>query len=248
MNLAIARLAATAAAVASAWLAIAPARALDSGGFVALESDDLYHGLSQVRGQPTAVVDAYARVRDDAYVGGSVERVDLPGAGNAAAGAIYVGAARALNDDWSLGGAVSRYVYSREPADLSYDFTELQAHVRWRSRLRLDAYFSPDTSIYSARGALRNGQSGGVEVAWRQELARGFALDGGAGFRRLGGAIDSGYAYGDLGLAWRMANWQLSVQAVAVDGRAKSLFGRQTAADRWVFGLIRQFGAGSAVH
>lgn len=230
---------------ALAFLAVGSARALDSGGFVALESEDLYHGLSQVRGQPTLVVDGYARLGDGDDIGGSVERVNLPGARGAAAAAIYLGSSRSLTDDWTLGGSLSRYAYSREPSDISYDFTELQARIRWRSALQVDVYYSPDTSMYSTRGTLRNGPSGGAEFGWRRAFAHDVEIDGGIGYRRLGGTINAGYVYADLALAWRIANWQVSVEAVGLDRRARRLFGRPTAGDRWVFGLVRRFGAGT---
>ena len=212
------------------------------GAVIAFESDNLYHGLSESRGEPTPVVDVYLEPLDEDYIGASVSRVNLPGIGPSVETSVYAGDSGVIGVNWRLSGSVSRYFYSSRTPDLTYDFTELTATLDWRGLVSLGAFGSADDSTYSRRGALRSGMSLGGEVAAHYEIVPKLTIAAGAGYRHLGTPIDRGYFYADVGVIWELSRWQIDLEAIGVDSDAKSLFGRDRAGNRGVLTLIRRFG------
>ncbi len=214
-----------------------------AGGFVAVASDYLYHGLSQSQGNSAALIDGHYRSDANLFAGVTLATVKLnPGPSAPLEVGVYGGASRDLSDDWVARATLARYFYPGNPADLSYAYTELSASLEWRELLSGTLYVSPDTSRYATQGVNRQRPAQALEIEARWPLGAHCTFSTGVGYRHLAAPIDAGYGYGSAGIAMTLARWRLDLSAVAADHHARVLFGGQAAERRLVVSALRSFG------
>lgn len=212
-----------------------------------LSSDYVHRGLSQTAGGASVQIGGQLREpRFGAYGGALVSRIDPAGPPGAPEAELYlfggVSGRWASAFNWDL--SVARYAYPGDERELSYDYTELAAAFAYTDRLRLGCAWSGDAAGYRDAVPMPSGDIGSCEVAasWPWSRLPALSFNGGVGYQDLDAVYGFGHRYWSAGGAWRMGRVVIDLSAYGSDRRARRFFGRDTAGDRLVLGVVVEFG------
>lgn len=219
---------AASAAFASVWLlggafCISSAHALDLGsgvdfgGSIALTSDYIYRGVSASDGHGAAQLDLHLD-EDGTYIGvwGSTRDNQVYPYTDYET-EVYLGHRFELGGSWSSSvSARAHYFVSGAPGGAA-DYEELAASVTWLDRWTFSVSALPNAPHYWFEDRLGRGRAWVAETSGQWLLRpEGLFVTGGAGYYYASGtgtgiAGASGYAYGDVGLAFEHRRWRIDV-------------------------------------
>jgi uncharacterized protein (TIGR02001 family) len=239
------------AAVAASWLlplwpAVCPA-AIDTGGSLALTSDDVYRGISMTCGYPAAQADVHAREVGAsgwaafAGVWGSAGLNDRP-CGSARELDLYAGYDVALGSDLNAAFTYTRYAFpggdytNPQLSGERYDYDELATTWGIMDRLYLTLAWTPDAIGYAQYEGMyetehkRTAFAYGLE--WRQPLVSWLSLEASGGYDRMADPFGTGYGFWSLGLTHQAGPVELDLAYFHTADRAERLFGPDSAGGR----------------
>jgi uncharacterized protein (TIGR02001 family) len=190
---------------------------LDFGGTLALTSDYIYRGVSASNGHGAAQADLHID-EDGTYLGvwGSTRDNQLyPYTDEETA--VYLGHRFELGGLWSTSLSARAHYYVSGSQGGAADYEELAAALTWSDRWTLSVSALPNAPHYWFEYRLGRGRAWVVESSGQWLLRpEGLFMTGGAGYYYASGtgpgiALGSGYAYGDVGLAFEHRRWRLDV-------------------------------------
>jgi uncharacterized protein (TIGR02001 family) len=204
-------------------LATLPAGAAGFGATLGASSDNVFRGISESAGDPSAQAGAYYAWDSGAFAGlraatikprvtyGTRDTVELDA---------YAGYGTAWGDDWNVRAMLVRYDYPwSNPRRPGYD--ELALAATWRGQLTLSAAAAPDKP---GPGDWRD-RAYDYELALRWPVGGALSLDAGAGYYDLRRTYGIAYAYWSAGVtcAWKQATFALAW--IGADGDARDGYG-----------------------
>ncbi len=219
-------------------LLVAAAHAQGLQGAVGASSDDVFRGISQSDGDPSAQVDLHVTATQW-YAGGSAEVVRGAGSPLGPELIAYAGYLYALQSN-ALAASLTLRHYDYPTFNRRYD--ELAASLSWRNALRATVTASPDTPqpLYSTYGRDVDAMAFSYEVVGQVPLPLGLYAQAGLGYYDLRRQISYGYGYGDAGLGYQWRAWQLDLRYVATDPRIRRFY-RTAAAPRLLASILWTF-------
>ena len=204
---------------------------LSAGGGVTLTSDYIYRGVSQSDGHAALQGDLHLASGGGTFLGvwaSSRDRDLEPGA--AAVTEIYLGHRFALSGNWDLTAAAHSHYYlgngGYEPSD---DYQEVSAAVTYLDRWSFSVTAIPNAVRYWVYTRLSRCPAWVAEASGQWLIGEHFFVTGGAGYYYsigTGPGIEraTGYAYGNLGVAYELRNWRLDVGYFAAQDAARRSF------------------------
>ncbi len=204
-----------------------------TGGNVALTTDYIYRGVSQSDGHPALQADLHAN-SDGSFAGAwaSTRDRDLdPGAPGELE--IYIGHRFDLSSAWTTTVSARSHYFVRA-TQTSADYQEVSAGLAWLDRWTFTLAAIPNAVRWYDYMRLSRSPAWVADTSGQWLLGRGLFVTGGAGYYYSSGTVPagtasdgrpaSGYAYGNLGLAFEAHQWRLEVGYFLVQNRAQDLF------------------------
>ena len=215
-------------------LSIVPTRtalAVAVGGAATVTSDYIYRGFSESNGQAALQLDLHATTNAGTFIGawGSTRYHDLaPGADYGVD--LYLGQRFALSSEWNTSITAVDHTYVGGSQRHSNDYQELSAAVSYLDRWTLSVSAIPNAVRYS--GYVRTGRYPAyvTDTSGQWLIANGIFVTGGVGYYFFTGSsvhpqiADTGYAYGNVGLAYEWRSWRLDVGYFLTQTKARRLF------------------------
>lgn len=226
----------TAAAVELGWLAT-----------VGLTSDYVHRGITQSSGEQAVQAGLSLRIPQGVYAGtwASTLKTDRMepdiGDGDGYEIDLLLGIDRPLNADWSYNLSAGRYIHADNRSVLDYDYTELQASLGWRQRLRVGVAYSPDSTDHRRDNTPLSGARHLAEVALEWPLTRWLSATGGVGYHHAQAVSEISYRYYGAGLNLRWQGFALGVTHYGTDAGARDRWPDGRADGRVVVNLAAAF-------
>ena len=224
-------------------IAVAAATPCVAGEFSAslvAASDYVEHGLTRSLGRPSLRAAAGWYGERGFSLGVAAATLNLnSGPGPAHELAMYVRQSWRPHKDWHFGAALAYYDFGREPSRFfSYDYSELKLEAEWRELAKIEAGWSPDYSLFSARGVGRERRAVSYQGSLRYPATPRVSLAVGLGHYDLRDLFGTGYWFWSGGLELRRGPTSVAISYVGTDGTAQNLFrngagGRVVAAIAW---------------
>jgi Bacterial protein of unknown function (Gcw_chp) len=189
-------------------------------------SDYIEHGLTRSLGKPSLRVQAGWYGEHGFNVGAAATTLNLnAGPGPAHEFGLYVGQSWRPLKDWRFGASLAYYDFGREPSRFfSYDYSELKLEAEWRDLARIEAGWSPDYSLFSARGVARERRAVSYQGSLRYPATQRITLVGGLGHYDLRDLFGTGYWFWSGGIELVHRQTSIAVSYVGTDGTAHNLF------------------------
>jgi uncharacterized protein (TIGR02001 family) len=195
-----------------------PLNGVSVGGELALTSDFIYRGVSQSDGHGAAQADLHLSTSGGTFFGvwSSTRDQNLEPDANALLD-VYLGQRFALSTTWNATlSARSRYYLGSSQYEPSADYQEIAAAFTYLDRWSFSLTAIPNAVRYWYFRRLSREPAWVAEASGQWLLGEYVFLTGGAGYYRSSGTGDgidraTGYAYGNLGLAFELAAWRLDV-------------------------------------
>lgn len=228
------------------WPPACPA-AVDTGGSVALTTDDVYRGVSQTCGHPAAQADVHVRelgVSGWAAFAGVWGSAGLSGSscGSAKELDLYAGYNLALSADLSATVTYTRYAFpgggygNPHLSGQRYDYDQLGTSWDLMDRLYVTLAWTPDALRYEqyegSFQTLQDRSAFAYGAEWRQPLVSWLSLTAGAGYDQMADPFGTGYGFWSLGLTHAAGPFEIDVGYFHTADRAMRLFGPEAAGDR----------------
>lgn len=203
-----------------------------TGGNVALTTDYIYQGVSESDGHPALQADLHANT-DGSFFGAwaSTRDRDLdPGAPGELE--IYCGHRFDLSSAWSATVSARSHYFLRATQG-SVDYQEASAALAWLDRWTFTVAAIPNAVRWYDYLRLSRSPAWVAETSGQWLIGRGLFVTGGAGYYYSSGTVPagiaddrpaSGYAYGNVGLAFEERHWRLEVGYFLAQNRAEDLF------------------------
>jgi len=212
--------------LACALLTAAPVRAdvasaldeVNIGGALALTSDYIYRGVSESDGHAAVQGDLHLHGNDGTFLGvwASSRDPDLePGAD--AVIEVYLGHRFDLGASWSSTlTARSHYYVGSSRYEPSADYQELSAALTYLDRWSLSLTAVPNAVRYWVYRRLSRSPAWIADASGQWSIGEQFFATGGAGYYYSSGTgagmeRATGYAYGNVGLAWEVRRLRFDV-------------------------------------
>jgi uncharacterized protein (TIGR02001 family) len=212
------------------------ARAVSFGGELSVTSDYIYRGLSESDGHPAAQIDLHLSTASGTFAGiWSSTRAQSLAPRAAADIEAYLGQRLMLSSSWSLSLAARSHNYVGGTQTASNDYQEIAASLSYLDLWTFSISAIPNAVRYNAHG-VRVGRYPAyvAETSAQWLIGHGLFLTGGAGYYYVSAGawtrpswdttpVDTqaqqltysmpgtGYAYGNVGLAYQLNNWRLDV-------------------------------------
>lgn len=214
------------------------AAAAGFGATLGASSDNVFRGVSESAGDPSAQAGAHYAWDSGAFAGlrgatvkprvtyGTRDTVELDA---------FAGYGTAWGDAWNVRALLVQYDYPwSDPRRPGY--AEVALGATWRGRLTLSVALSPGKP---GRGGRRD-PAYDYELALRWPLAGRLSLDAGVGYYDLRRVYDIAYAYWSAGVSrtWRQAT--LGIAWIGADAEARDAYG-DLAEDRIVASALWAF-------
>jgi uncharacterized protein (TIGR02001 family) len=232
------------AALFCGWIAlcIIPAQAalaVSVGGDVAVTSDFIYRGFSESNRNPAVQLDLHASTITGTFIGAwaSTRYHDLaPGADFEVDW--YLGQRFDLSSSWNATVTALDHTYVGGSQVHSDNYQELSAAVSYLDRWTFSVSAIPNEVRYW--GYLRAGRYAAyvAETSGQWLIANGFFVTGGTGYYFFTGSslhphvVNTGYAYGNVGLAYEWRSLRLDVGYYLTQAKGQRLFPYPSADNR----------------
>lgn len=199
-------------AVVAALLCLASAALpadLRVGGSVAITSDYVFRGVTRNRGEPAAQVDLHVKPLEDWALGAWASQVELLPGRRTAEVNVYTQWHWVLPRDFSASAGAVYYAFPGDPRPVTYQYAELNAGLRWRDRLAVNATWAPRVALFAPGYRLqRDRHTWSAELSGSQRLPGGLVALAGIGYFDAPGLPHAGYAYGSAGVLRRFGHWR----------------------------------------
>jgi uncharacterized protein (TIGR02001 family) len=221
---------------------------VSSGGGITLTSDYIYRGVSESDGHGAVQGDLHLATSGGTFLGvwASSRDSDLePGA--AAVTEIYLGHRFSLSGSWDLtASARSHYYLDSSGYEPSNDYQEVSAALSYLDRWSFSLTAIPNAVRYWVFTRLSRSPAWVADASGQWLLGEHFFITGGAGYyysTGTGPGIEraTGYAYGNLGVAYEVRNWRLDVGYFAAQDAARRSFPYPTASQHVAATLAWRF-------
>jgi len=221
---------------------------LSFGGGLALTSNYIYHGVSESDGHGAVQGDLHLATSGGTFLGswGSSRDSDLePGA--SAVLELYLGHRFELSSTWSatLTGRAHVYLGSNE-YEPSADYQELAGTVTYLDRWSLSITAIPNAVRYWVFTRISRSAAWVADASGQWLFGEHFFVTGGAGYyysTGTGPGVEraTGYAYGNLGVAYEVRHWRLDVGYYLTQDAARRSFPYPTASQQFAATLAWHF-------
>ncbi len=219
-------------AICCLWIAAATlpprlAGALTLDGDVSYTSDYVFRGISQTGGRGAGQVDLRASTRDGTFLGvfastlGHVRQSDRESRGWDYEFEEYVGHRFDLSPAWSATLTAVNYSYLRGNAALSNDYQEVSVAVSYVDLWTATVAAIPNAVRFDNGYRLGRYAAYLVDASAQLPLAGPLFLTAGAGYYT---SDDTGYAFGNAGLAFEYKSLRLEGGYYLAQDRAQALF------------------------
>jgi uncharacterized protein (TIGR02001 family) len=211
-------------------------------------SDYVHRGLTQSSGKPAVQGGLSLRVPQGLYTGVWASTIDTsrqsPDFGDGEGFEInaLVGIGRPLGAEWSWNLNAGRYLYTGLNSVLDYDYTEVQAALGWRERLRLSLAYSPDSTDHRRNNQPLTGARYVADLALEWPLTRWLAATAGLGYQDAQQVSEVRFLYTGIGLNLRWRGAALGIARYGTDGTARGRWADGRADDRVVVNLAATWG------
>lgn len=204
-----------------------------AGGNLALTTDYIYRGVSESDGHPALQADLHAN-SDGSYAGAWVSTrdraLDPGGPGELE---VYFGHRFNLSSAWSATLSAHSH-YFVHATQTSADYQEASAGLAWLDRWTVTLTAIPNAVRWYEYMRLTRSPAWVAETSGQLLLGRGLFVTGGAGYYYSSGTVPagtasdgrpaSGYAYGNVGLAFEVHQWRLEIGYFLAQNQARDLF------------------------
>jgi uncharacterized protein (TIGR02001 family) len=216
-----------------------PLAGVSVGGDLALTSDYIYRGVSESDGHAAAQGDVHLSTSGGTYVGvwtSSRDKDLQPGA--SAVLDVYLGQRFELSSAWNATiSARSHYYLGASEYEPSADHQEIAVAAGYLDRWSFSVTAIPNAVRYWKEIRLSRAPAWVADASVQWLFGEHFYLTGGAGYyysTGTGPGIESatGYAYGNLGVAFEFASWRLDVGYFLAQDAASRSFPYPVANDR----------------
>lgn len=213
------------------------------GGSVSLATNHLLRGISRSSNDPSLSAELHAQGASGWFAGVWTATSRPRGMDDTALDvAASLGLGGLFGERLSWRGTWSHYESPWQRNARWYRYNELSLDLQLRDVLLLSASWSPDTSVYSPyTGATPRVDAFAGEISARRALDGGLYVHGGAGWREYGGSVDTGYAYGSVGIGWNGRQWGADLSYVHPARAARHVAWPQTARRRLLLSVTRTF-------
>ncbi len=212
-----------------------------TGGNVAITSDYIYRGVSESNGHPAVQADLHESAGGSfAGAWASSRDSDLdPGAAGELE--IYLGHRFNLGSAWSA-TVSARSHYFLGASQPSADYQEVSASFAWLDRCTFTLASIPNAVRWYEYYRLGRSPAWVADAAGQWFIGHGVFVTGAAGYYYSSASSPdsrsgSGYAYGNLGLAYEQRQWRVEVGYFLAQNRAQDFF-PYPAANRHVAGTL----------
>lgn len=204
---------------------------LGVGGGIALTSNYIYRGVSESDGHGALQADLHLATTGGTFVGtwASSRDGDLePGAATVLE--VYLGHRFDLSSTWNATVTARSHYYpggnTYEPSD---DYQEISGALTYLDRWSVSITAIPNAVRYWLYTRLGRRPAWVADVSGQWLLGQHFFVTGGAGYyysTGTGPAMEraTGYAYGNLGVAYEVRNWRLDVGYYLTQDAARRSF------------------------
>jgi hypothetical protein len=217
------------------------------GGSLALTTDYIYRGVSASDGHLAAQADLHLD-DDGTYIGlWGTTRSDLLYPYDDYETEVYIGHRFELDNSWSGSVSGRAHYFVAGTVGGAADYEELSAALTWLDRWTFSVSALPNAPHYWFEDRLGRGRAWVVESSGQWLLRpEGLFVTGGAGYYYASGtgsgiAVGSGYAYGDVGLAFEHRRWRIDVGYFVAQNEAARVTPYPVPHDRWAATLAWRF-------
>ena len=217
------------------------AGAVSFGGDVAVTSDYIYRGLSESSDKGAFQLDLHASLATGTFAGVWASTMDgrfRPYADDKVEE--YIGQRFDLSSAWNTSITATSYTYVGGHQWYSSDYQELTASVSFLDRWTFSLSAIPNAVRYWGEFRTHRYPAYDAETSGQWLLARGFFVTAGVGYYLFKGSDSTsvpspttGYAYGNVGLAYEWRRWRVDVGYFLTQNRATSLLPYPSANDRF---------------
>lgn len=240
------------AGLVSAWIAAsfvaAPcAYAVSFGGDVALTTDYIYRGFTESDDKGAVQLDLHASLQSGTFAGVWASSLN----GNYRPYARYdveeyIGQRFDLSSAWNTSLTVTNYSYLGGQQPYSSDYQQISGSVAYLDRWTFTLSALPDAVRFLGYGRAARYPAYDAETSGQWLITHGFYVTGGAGYYLFTGSTEfslptTGYAYGNVGLAYEWRSWRVDVGYFLTQKRANGLFPYLIANDRFAGTLSWRF-------
>lgn len=220
---------------------------LTFGGNLVVTSDYIYRGVSSSNNDPAFQADLHVVSGDGSFLGvwGSTRDSKIEPYANYELD-IYLGHRFDLGTAWSTTLSGRAHYLLGGNQEVSDDYQEIGVAVSYLDFWTLSVTAIPGAVRYWFFERLSRAPAFVADTSVQWVLGKGFSLTGGAGYYHVTGTgpgiyAASGYAYGNVGLAWEHRHWRLEVGYYLTGDKAKALFPYPSADDRFAGSVAWRF-------
>jgi uncharacterized protein (TIGR02001 family) len=219
--------------IAAAILASGFAEAGSVGGDVTYTSDYIFRGISESDGRGAAQVDLHATTNGGTFIGVFASTLgEINDRGWDYEVETYLGHRFDLSPSWSATVSAVNYAYIRGDVPFSNDYQELSIAVSYLDQWTLSVAAAPNAVRYVARYRLGRYAAYVTDASGQLPLVGRFFATGGVGYYSLEGPDGTGYAYGNIGVAFEYKALRIDAGFYVTQARAQELFPYGQASNR----------------
>jgi uncharacterized protein (TIGR02001 family) len=212
------------------------------GGSLALTSDYRLEGISQSNTSPAVQAEIHYDDPSGWFAGLWGSNVGLYGQkADATQLNVLVGRQWLIAPDWRAKTVISHYAHPWDSPQRAYDYDELSVSVAFRDQLAFSTTYSPDVSLYSRYGLVKNRTTWSYDFTVHTAVRGHVSASGGVGFHDLHTLTGTGYWYGSAGLAYDTEHLHFDLSRIQTDAAARRLFYSDIARPTWVGTVIWTF-------
>lgn len=220
---------------------------LTFGGNLVLTSDYIYRGVSSSNNEPALQTDLHVASRDGSYLGVWASTRDSgiePYADYELD--IYIGHRFDLSNAWSTTVSGRAHYLLGGQQESSDDYQEVSLAVTYLDFWSLSVTAIPGAVRYWFYERLSRAPAFVADTTVQWLLGQGLFLTGGAGYYHITGTgpgiySATGYAYGNVGLAWEHRRWRVEIGYYLTGDKAQALVPYPSANNRFAGSVAWRF-------
>jgi uncharacterized protein (TIGR02001 family) len=199
------------------------------GGNLAVTSDYIYRGVSESNGRAALQADLHADTPAGTFAGAWASTRDQsldPGARYDFE--IYLGRRIDLASAWNATVSARSHYFVGRDQESSNDYQEISGALAWLDRWTVSLSVIPNAVRYWYYRRLSRSPAGIADTTGQWLIGKGLSVTGGAGYYRSSGTgagrqAATGYAYGNMGLAFERRRWRLDIGYFFAENQAREL-------------------------
>jgi uncharacterized protein (TIGR02001 family) len=220
---------------------------LTFGGNLVATSNYIYRGVSSSNNEAAFQTDLHVASGDGSYLGvwGSTRDKNLEPYANYELD-IYLGHRFDLSNAWSTTLSGRAHYFLGGNQESSDDYQEISLGITYLDFWTVSVTAIPGAVRYWFYERLSRAPAFVAETSVQWLLYRGLFLTGGAGYYHVTGTgpgiyAASGYAYGNVGLAWEHRRWRVEIGYYRTGDKAQALVPYPSANNRFAGSVAWRF-------